>query len=536
MHLGGEGMTTDVAGPPSPLLAGRYQVGSMLGKGGMAKVYAAKDVRLRRTVAVKIFRPEADAADRFARRRFHEEARLLANLNHPNLVTVYDAGTDGARAFLVMALVNGPSLRGVLGRGPLPPAITTRLGAQLAATLAYVHSRGVLHRDVKPSNVLLGERGKPYLTDFGLARLIGVDGFTRSGEMVGTAAYLSPEQVRGDHVGPVADVYSLGLVLLECLTGKMEYRGTEMESAIARLSRQPKIPADTPPPLGDIIAAMTSRNPISRPSAATCADWLKKLADGVPLDPPPPSRSGSSPAQARPGGSPPTDIITPGKPPIGTPNAAPLGPPPGSPLGPPSGAPPGPPNGGGATGMPYGPPNGYPQLPENDWTTQLSTSGRRGCRGWLGAFAGIGIAAIATGIALIASFDDPQADRPNVYINPPDVIITVPAEPDPGFPVTGTPQPNGATAGDAPRRSVFQGYQLTAAMGYEAPHGASATPLHPTSPSAAKQGATSDSAGNAAAAPDGGVAPDARSGAAAGQESQKRASGGKPDGGNARDR
>lgn len=383
-------MTTEVVGKPSPLLAGRYHVESMLGKGGMAKVYAAQDVRLGRTVAVKIFRPEADAADRLARRRFDEEARLLANLNHPNLVPVYDAGTDGARAFLVMQLVNGPSLRGILGRGPIPPAVVIRLGAQLASTLAYVHSRGVLHRDVKPSNVLLGERGKPYLTDFGLARLIGAGGITRSGEMVGTAAYLSPEQVRGDHVGPVADVYSLGLVLLECVTGKIEYRGTEMESALARLSRQPRIPAEVPQQLGDIIAAMTARSPLSRPTAATCGDWLKQLTDGVPLSPPPPSRMS--------GGQ--------GKKPTATPTVAA--------------------NATFSNGVTV--PGGYGRhipspLTDSVATTEMGAArGRRGCRGWFGAMAGVLIGATVAAVAMMLHSDDSEA-KPQEKA----VIIQVPA-------------------------------------------------------------------------------------------------------------
>lgn len=384
-------MTTEVVGKPSPLLAGRYRVESMLGKGGMAKVYAAQDVRLGRTVAVKIFRPEADAADRLARRRFDEEARLLANLNHPNLVPVYDAGTDGARAFLVMQLVNGPSLRGILGRGPIPPPVVIRLGAQLATTLAYVHSRGVLHRDVKPSNVLLGERGKPYLTDFGLARLIGAGGITRSGEMVGTAAYLSPEQVRGDHVGPVADVYSLGLVLLECVTGKIEYRGTEMESALARLSRQPRIPAEVPQQLGDIIAAMTARSPIARPSAATCGDWLKQLTDGVPLNPPPPPRQPAP--QNR------TQAAKPSTPdPAGFGNSTTIP----------------------AVGFRERTPS---PLTDSVATTQLSAAReRRGCRGWFGAITGVVIGATVAAVAMVLNSVNDSEARPQ-----PAVVVEAPA-------------------------------------------------------------------------------------------------------------
>jgi serine/threonine protein kinase len=389
MFAGGVGMTTEVVGKPSPLLAGRYRVESMLGKGGMAKVYAAQDVRLGRTVAVKIFRPEADAADRLARRRFDEEARLLANLNHPNLVPVYDAGTDGARAFLVMQLVNGPSLRGILGRGPIPPPVVIRLGAQLASTLAYVHSRGVLHRDVKPSNVLLGERGKPYLTDFGLARLIGAGGITRSGEMVGTAAYLSPEQVRGDHVGPVADVYSLGLVLLECVTGKIEYRGTEMESALARLSRQPRIPAEVPQRLGDIIAAMTARTPLSRPTAATCADWLKQLSDGLPLDPPPPSRNSGGPNR-----TPPAKPAVPNNTAFSNSATVPGGMRPHVPS----------------------------PLTDSVATTQLgATRNRRGCRGWFGAMAGVLIGATVAAVAMVLNSADSEA-KPHQ-----EVVVQAPA-------------------------------------------------------------------------------------------------------------
>jgi serine/threonine protein kinase len=259
------------------LLADRYRLGRVLGSGGMGDVHRAWDTRLGRFVAVKVFRASLDAV---SARRFDGEARTLAALSHPGLVSVFDAGTDGDSTFLVLQLVDGRTLHNRIGDGPLSPEEVRSLGAHLADALAYVHAHDVVHRDVKPSNILLDADGDAYLADFGLARLTGATRLTGTGEMMGTAAYLAPEQVRGKDLGCPVDVYALGLVLLECLTGHREYEGGEVESAVARLHRPPDIPEDLPPDLARLLTRMTALTPRRRPTALQCAQLLRAGADG----------------------------------------------------------------------------------------------------------------------------------------------------------------------------------------------------------------------------------------------------------------
>jgi serine/threonine protein kinase len=262
------------------VVAGRYELGELLGSGGMADVYAARDRVLDRDVAIKFFRP---IEGRVGQARFVSEARLLAGLSHPGLVTVYDAYLADRRPCLIMRLVdNGTLRRRVDDGGPLPPREVATLGARVAAALAHVHARGIVHRDIKPSNVLIDSAGEHFLADFGLAWTAGSAQLTNSGEMVGTAYYLAPEQVRGDVVGPAADVYALGLVLLESLTGRTEYEGTNVEVALARLSRPPVVPGHLGPSWLRLITAMTDLVPANRPTAADCARRLRKLARSTP--------------------------------------------------------------------------------------------------------------------------------------------------------------------------------------------------------------------------------------------------------------
>ena len=261
------------------LLADRYRLGEVLGTGGVAQVRRARDVLLARDVAVKLFQPGADLADA---RRIDNEICALAGLSHPGLVTVYDADPGGETPYVVLELIEGRTLRDRVNDGPMAVEDVRRLGAALADALAHVHERGFVHRDVKPSNILLDDDDRPRLADFGLVRIMGDAGVTRTGLVVGTAAYLSPEQVRNEEVSAAADVYALGLVLLECLTGRRVYEGAEVEAAVARLHRPPELPDDLPFDLVRLLSRMTSLSAARRPSARECAEALLTPAADPP--------------------------------------------------------------------------------------------------------------------------------------------------------------------------------------------------------------------------------------------------------------
>lgn len=272
------GMTSGAPPNDGRLLDGRYRLGSLLGVGGVAEVYRALDERLHRGVAVKLFR--GDVADQL--HRHEDEMRTLARLNHPSLVTVFDAGTDEQtqQPYLVMALVEGATLADQLRAGAIAPERTAEIGAAVADALAYVHGQGLVHRDIKPANVLISNAGRVFLADFGIARLVDSAHVTQAGDVLGTPSFFAPEQVSGEPVGPPADVYALGLVLLECLTGRREYDGTSLEVAMARLNRQPEIPATLPGGWRDVLVGMTARQPSSRLSAAQVADRLRRVSEG----------------------------------------------------------------------------------------------------------------------------------------------------------------------------------------------------------------------------------------------------------------
>lgn len=272
-------------GPVGALLADRFRIERLIGRGGMAAVYEATDVTLGRTVAVKLF--QVDASDAAEPERRSGEIAVLASLNHFALVTLFDAGTaeiDGApRTFLVMEFVDGRDLRSRIAEGPLGPAEVAEIGADLAEALNYVHSRDIIHLDIKPANVLLapsefpGRTGYAKLADFGIARLLDGTGGTATGALLGTASYMSPEQALGAALGPPSDVYSLGLVLLEALTGERAYPGTAIETVTARLQRQPEIPAELGAEWCAVLSAMTRREPEARLSAEEAAVALRLL-------------------------------------------------------------------------------------------------------------------------------------------------------------------------------------------------------------------------------------------------------------------
>ncbi|MFI9818633.1 serine/threonine-protein kinase [Saccharothrix variisporea] len=250
---------------------GRYALGGLYGSGGMAEVYRAYDTELDRRVAIKVFQGTATLEDQI---RLDREAQMLSELDCPGVVAVYGTGSYRGRPFYVMQAIDGGTLRRRM-REALAPEVVARIGAQVAEILGHVHRHDVVHRDVKPSNILLAtDERRAYLADFGLALQGQVTRVTRSGVLVGTAGYLAPEQVRGAEVGPPADVYALGLVLLECLTGRPEYPGGDTEAALARLHREPRIPSNLPAEWVEVLTAMTHTLPSKRPTATECAAML----------------------------------------------------------------------------------------------------------------------------------------------------------------------------------------------------------------------------------------------------------------------
>ena len=270
----------DVVAPGAEVLVldERYRLGSRLGAGGMAEVRGAFDTRLHRHVAVKLLR-DSPAADP---ERFGAEIRTLARLEHPNIVRLLDAGTapDG-RSYLVMELVDGTTLASRCGSGPLEAPEVAAIGAGVAAGLAYVHERNVVHRDVKPANILLGPDERVRLADFGIARLVGAGAMTRTGLVLGTPAYLAPEQLTGRSAGPPADVYAFGLVLAECLIGRRRYEGSAAEAVAARIGAVPPALDDVAQAWRPLLEAMTSPDPLDRPTAREVGAVLATMGDAT---------------------------------------------------------------------------------------------------------------------------------------------------------------------------------------------------------------------------------------------------------------
>jgi serine/threonine protein kinase len=252
------------------LVGDRYLLGPVIGRGGGADVFRAEDTRTHRPVAVKVLR----SATTDDLRRFEREAKTLSRLDHPAIVRMCDRGDHDGVPYLVLDLIEGEPLSDVVRRGPLPEDDVVRIGGVLAGALAHAHALDVVHRDVKPGNVLFDESGNVHLTDFGIARLTDVSAITSSGLVIGTAAYLAPEQVRGEGARPASDVYALGLVLIEALTGSPAFTGTASEAALARLHRPPEVPETASSSLALLLAAMTASELEARPTAAAAAEAL----------------------------------------------------------------------------------------------------------------------------------------------------------------------------------------------------------------------------------------------------------------------
>jgi len=269
-------------------LAGRYRIVELLGAGGMGLVYRAFDERLDVEVALKVLRPEHSAEGGMLE-RFRQELVLARQVTHKNVVRIHDIGEDGDLLFLTMDLVAGRSLKAVLAeRGRLEPEEAVALGRQLAEALAAAHAEGVVHRDLKPANVLVEPDGTAYVSDFGVARSLAGAGLTRTGGIVGTVEYLSPEQARGEPVDGRSDVYALGLILYEMLAGQPPFRGaTWSETLGQRLSATPRDLSDVrsavPPWLARVVRRCLARDPAGRQGAADVArDLAAGRAEAVP--------------------------------------------------------------------------------------------------------------------------------------------------------------------------------------------------------------------------------------------------------------
>jgi len=266
------------------VLAGRYRLGEVLGRGGMGKVWRAHDEVLHRTVAVKeltagLYVAEADRLVLHARTQ--KEARAAARITHPGVVTVHDVIEYDKRPWIVMQYVDGPSLADeAKEKGELAPREAARIGLHVLSALRAAHGAGVLHRDVKPGNVLLARDGQVLLTDFGIAAIEGDSTITRTGELVGSIDYLAPERVRGGDPGPASDLWSLGATLYTAVEGRSPFRRTSPISTMqAVVTEEPPAPVNAGP-LGPVITALLRKDPADRPTAAETEQMLLDAMEG----------------------------------------------------------------------------------------------------------------------------------------------------------------------------------------------------------------------------------------------------------------
>jgi len=291
---------------PPPLL-GRYRLEARVAAGGMGEVWRARDTRLDRIVAVKLLRPEFAGSPEF-RDLLRWEGRHAGLLSHPGVVQVrdYDDGSADGVPYLVMEYVEGPSLAAILSaEGTLSPRHVLGLIVQAAEALACAHAAGIVHCDMKPGNVLV-DGGRVKIADFGIAQAVGAVPVPQAGLVTGTPGYLSPEQVAGLPATPASDLYGLGMIAYECLTGRPPFQGSPLAIALAHMDRPlPPLPATVPAPVAKLVAALTAKDPKHRPGdAPTVAEWARRVRDdpqvihaaagpvrtGVPLIPAEPAR------------------------------------------------------------------------------------------------------------------------------------------------------------------------------------------------------------------------------------------------------
>jgi serine/threonine-protein kinase len=290
---------------PEKVVAGRYRLERQLGAGGMSEVWEAEDLELGRKVALKLLGPTADPA------RFEREARAAASLAHPNVNQLFDYGEWEGRPYMVLELLPGGTLENRLREGrPLPDADTERLANEIAAGLAHAHARGLVHRDLKPANVLCDADGRAKIADFGIARMGGAGTLTEAGTLLGTAAYISPEQAAGEPATAASDVYSFGVILFRMLTGRLPFEAEEPLDLVT-LHRDAPPPAvtdfrpDAPPRLARLADAALVKDPRARPrdggALVAAIGGLVSAAEAAtavlpqPAAPPPPAAAAPGP-------------------------------------------------------------------------------------------------------------------------------------------------------------------------------------------------------------------------------------------------
>jgi eukaryotic-like serine/threonine-protein kinase len=258
------------------LIGARYRLGDVIGRSLMSEVRRGEDLRLERAVAIKLLRGDGDTR---SVARFEREAQILASLHHPNIVVVFDTGVDGGDRFIVMEFIEGPTLRDLLDNyGPLSLERASDITSKLASALGFAHERGIVHRDIKPSNVMLPHDGGVKLVDMGIARLLSQEALTLTLTVLGTARYLSPENARGDRLDGRSDVYSLGCVLFEMLTGRTPFEGSPMALSFAHVNtaapRVRSINPDVPAAMDELVASMLEKDPAHRPQTGQAVQGL----------------------------------------------------------------------------------------------------------------------------------------------------------------------------------------------------------------------------------------------------------------------
>jgi serine/threonine protein kinase len=271
----------------SQILNGRYQLETLLGQGGMATVYRGRDLRLGRLVAIKVLHGHYASDDEFLQRFTHEAMSAATLSAHPHIVDVYDVGEDGDSYYIVMELIEGNDLKAIIEQeAPLDAERAIQIAVQVAAGLEYAHRRGLVHRDIKPQNILLSPDGQVHIADFGIAKSHLSTAVTRTGIAFGTADYISPEQAQGLDATPQSDIYSLGIVLYEMLTGQLPFTGTSpMAVALQHIQQPPRPPrqlnAAIPPALEALVLRAIAKDSHQRPASASAfAQELRNLQSG----------------------------------------------------------------------------------------------------------------------------------------------------------------------------------------------------------------------------------------------------------------